>query len=244
MASKATSRCIFCGERANSREHLFPDWLNEVLPNYASVTVQHGSRTWQAKESASQRVAVVCEGCNTGWMSELERSTRPLIEPMMSGRRQALDKPQQQALAVWAFKTAAVGEQMVPATAAIPREQLQHLRTLRTPPPNSRVIIGGTDGRWGGELHFDSRPLQMTSTKRHGDVGPGNHNGYLATIAIRHLVLQVVGTVFEHFEPLYPSPLDRSLHRIWPFERTINWPPGPVLDPLALRSLSGWGADP
>ena len=51
----------------------------------------------------------VCTSCNTGWMEQLERAARPVLEPMLlgaaPGTSRVLNPDQQAILATWAVKT-------------------------------------------------------------------------------------------------------------------------------------------
>ena len=89
-------RCIFCGSRVNSVEDAIPRWLlrhHEHLYNKGPTSwtwgaiddpVHRRKGTW---DGLAIRVRSVCNLCNNGWMSDLERETQPLMEPMMSDLR-------------------------------------------------------------------------------------------------------------------------------------------------------------
>jgi hypothetical protein len=73
--------CIFCGASAGSAEHLFPNWLNGVLPPPPTGTADYErrqasdsgveTRSWSIARAASETTNWVCHRCNTGWMSRL-----------------------------------------------------------------------------------------------------------------------------------------------------------------------------
>ncbi len=71
--------CIFCGAKADSYEHIFPDWIDRLIVvegieaerfRFESGEVQE-NRSYMTNRAASQRAKIVCKGCNHGWMSDL-----------------------------------------------------------------------------------------------------------------------------------------------------------------------------
>jgi hypothetical protein len=174
-------------------------------------------------------------------MSQLEDAAKPLLTPMISGRRVTLDKPEQRTLATWAFKTAIIGERLNPRTAVIPEVQRASLRAEGEPPSVVSVYIAATDARWPGDTHYSDKKMVVNEQTRarlpDEAVSGDGFVGYAATVAIRHVALQVVGvfsdlTVFEH-----QPPTSHSVERIWPFQRSFRWPTGPILDTAGLGLL-------
>lgn len=233
--------CLFCGSRKNlTGEHLWPRWLNKVLPNYratSSILKRPGEkqRTWPTKRTANQEIGMVCDPCNSRWMSQLETAAQPLLTEMIRGRRQTLDKPQQRTLAAWAFKTAIVGERMSPKTAVIPQKQRYGLKEAGEPPIAAQVFIAATDGQWPGDTHFAEQKLLF---HRGGTVD--RRKGYATTMLIQRVALQVVGHAFEDATVAFyhRPPLRDSVRRIWPFIGPSTWPPGPILDTGATLDLT------
>ena len=104
-------RCMFCGGRRLSREHVLPRWISRQLvspgtPLRANVT---GSAT-QSPDRYSQRpassldiqVRQVCTECNGGCMNDLEVEAKPWLTLMMKGRLGAyLTTGAKRAIAAW-----------------------------------------------------------------------------------------------------------------------------------------------
>lgn len=95
MAEGLGRKCIFCEGEPVSREHLWPQWLAEVVPADAAIECSH---TWQRGTSEptefAQRpfqltVRAVCENCNGGWMSVIENEAKHLASGMIQGRARA-----------------------------------------------------------------------------------------------------------------------------------------------------------
>jgi hypothetical protein len=76
-------RCIFCGGRGLTKEHVWPKWLRGALdpsittPRHFYSTSGFGRRrsyTHRSGSIESRRMRIVCERCNTGWMSRLQNN--------------------------------------------------------------------------------------------------------------------------------------------------------------------------
>lgn len=114
--------CIFC-ERAKplvkiTKEHLFSRWVDDVLtpdllgPDRSFERTTAGrdgftaTKTWSTEVIAAIEAAVVCggrrDGCNGGWMSELDGQVRQLLEPMMLGKPRKPTPEDQLTIAAWA----------------------------------------------------------------------------------------------------------------------------------------------
>jgi len=102
--------CAFCPVTANklSREHIWDDWLNEVLPR-AGYRVKHRlSPTAPFKEYKAkilkEKLAVVCETCNHGWMSELTNEVKKSCSsPILHGTPVLFSPAETTTLAAFGF---------------------------------------------------------------------------------------------------------------------------------------------
>src|SRR6478736_5958394 len=107
---KGQRYCIFCGGVANSHEHLLPEWLRSILPSdepgihYREVG---GITTSWEKKAFTETTRIVCHECNTGWMSRLEKSAKPVLTPAVAriGLPVQFDLREQWIAAQWAVKT-------------------------------------------------------------------------------------------------------------------------------------------
>jgi hypothetical protein len=107
-------RCAFCGRRADSSEHAWPDWLLSLLgrgPKYRYDVERRLDDRAPLKWSGSRVLTVkrVCRSCNNGWMSDLETQAQPILTRLVRGDRPlSLDPAQQATIAAWCRKTAMV----------------------------------------------------------------------------------------------------------------------------------------
>ncbi len=111
--------CIFCQERASTKEDVWPQWLTKRLPlsDTSRMEAELGGRNlgnWLNKTTKLLRVGRVCKTCNSGWMSQLEGQVKPIIESILDDRMKAVDALSQALIAVWAVKTAMTLEALNP----------------------------------------------------------------------------------------------------------------------------------
>src|SRR5438046_2705856 len=110
--------CVFCGDdsRRLSDEHVFGNWiyrffrnqLNADLNGVTQLLDAEGGITQYPMIPFQQRVKIVCEACNNGWMRRIEEGAQAFLERMMLGQMTRLRPPDQKKLATWAVKTALV----------------------------------------------------------------------------------------------------------------------------------------
>lgn len=71
----------------------------------------------------AQKLKVACVSCNTGWMSQLQQRTKPILLPLLLGQRVIVSRKQQSVLAAWVTMYAMVCEFAFPETVAIPQSE-------------------------------------------------------------------------------------------------------------------------
>jgi hypothetical protein len=105
--------CAFCPHTGKlSLEHITSQWMGEMFPapkRFTSKDHLGNEKEW-TDTGLEMKARVVCEKCNTGWMSDIEsKHARPVMAPLMSGEISAsFGKNEARSLALFAFKTAVV----------------------------------------------------------------------------------------------------------------------------------------
>lgn len=108
--TKPEKKCIFCGARADSMEHVIPAWISKQLGIKERIdmdgSIQIGRQVRRQPISfASYRARIFCAGCNEHF-HHLEDEVIPLLVPMAKGIVMSLAPDSQALLARWAVKTA------------------------------------------------------------------------------------------------------------------------------------------
>ena len=147
--TQSERRCAFCEtEGPLTREHVWPQWLKEVLPQglqwFGMEVEENGVKTpriWQG-ETISATVRRVCRECNNGWMSRIEEYSRPLLTPLVLGERRSLSPQDQEIAATWGFKTILMLQFLNRADQReIPRDQYRWFFQHQTPPSAARISL-------------------------------------------------------------------------------------------------------
>jgi len=113
MLLRDTERCVFCGQKPTTKEHIYPKrWHKHLLrrsttQNSVRIDIRYRDRIegaifkipplrdWQPK--------AVCGACNNGWMRELEERLDPLMSRLINGRKASLSNTDVGDLAMWAI---------------------------------------------------------------------------------------------------------------------------------------------
>ena len=112
-----TRTCGFCGSSGVNREHLWPEWLADVIvtsrgPRAFDAEIERGGETHRFRNPALEiKVRMPCKACNEGWMSRLENDVKPFMTGMVDeGETTILNEVRQRSLVRWIVKTAMVYE--------------------------------------------------------------------------------------------------------------------------------------
>jgi hypothetical protein len=221
--------CIFCGNSADSREDAWPRWLTDRFQSNELIDVQAQRRGVPLKPWRHRRpelsVRCVCSSCNNGWMSDLENRVKPLLEPMLDGKRTILDFAAQTTIAVWGMKVAMVLECIDASEGArFTGQERMRLRTLS--------VIPSRTSAW---LAASAQPYFMFSARtEHRASIPTNATGFATTVVFGHVALQYFTIRLTPPVPedarvtvdVRAGPWAEVTIPIWPVSRDfITWPP-------------------
>jgi hypothetical protein len=134
-------------------EHTFPRWTVPLIKTVGDVASsarvshheEHVHSVW-GTETIDLKARKVCESCNTGWMSTLERDVGPILSPMITSTDpRTLTEEEALLLAMWVTKTALTCSLAYPETDhPTPPMYYDELYRERRPLSDSVVWIGGT----------------------------------------------------------------------------------------------------
>src|ERR1017187_1243976 len=210
--------CLACGPTTSpaSREHVFSRWLlAEFSPDISMALFRllgDGAREQRRSEIKldSFKLKRICEGCNNGWMSEVEESAKPLILEVIRDVRDLGSLPDDECriLARWAGKTAVVESHSVGAECPVSGEYLRRMRTnVDDIPGRFAVVACRTEIQGFGHMQIGViRDL----------IGGGKASGNIIMIALPKLVFACAFPMLEIpyecrcvrslFTPLWPPP--------------------------------------
>lgn len=214
-------RCIFCGARADSREHAIPKWMSKRFQIRDMLVGRAGNlpERKQPISFASHRRRIFCAGCNRHF-KHLEDAALPLIVPMATGRTLSLGDESQAVLSLWAAKTAMALTAATPGLRElVPKEHRDPVRNLGEPPQQSWVGYVP----WRGRVHLYTADNDLTVADMHP--APG-HGSYSVIFAFKRLAFMFVGFLggipdgFSIGSGSYP------VRQFWPQQPgLIHWPP-------------------
>jgi len=218
--------CIFCSGKANTREHLWPEWLGKLFLQRASkIELQIGQRPPKPFR-ALVTSRCVCKSCNEGWMSTLEGYAKPVMTPLMNDLSFRLDNVQQWLVSIWSVKTAMVFECVNRHADRFYSEHDRRTLLAGTPPPDTAVWIG---------RHAHSNLVDGVARRLYGSKTASNPfaEGYVTSLVFFRLVIQVFTLRLKpEFKGrsvrlnIKPGPWNQSLAQIWPIKRRFaKWPP-------------------
>lgn len=252
MAHRA---CVFCGGGPLTKEHVYPQWLRDALPLASArfkTSDAEGTPLWE-QGTFDIEARVVCEPCNTGWMSDLEGVCGPLLtDPMLYGADLTLSTSQQRTVALWAIKTAVVLEasRKDDVYKHLPEWHARWMPRTRDrgegadPPPGISVVTFGRQleiSASGTLPHFTvSRSVGIATREP-----PQDSKGYISTFMVGYMGfqifginLQVGGTPSVRYGPW----VTERTTPLWPIVTpTAVWPPAIVMTTAeALRFAEWW----
>lgn len=220
--------CIYCGNRANSQEHVYPAWMIEALsrdtrglrlPTRAQVR-KDGVLIRQMMGKVTPRKTVefttkVCAECNNGWMNRVGERARPFVEKMMAGLPTELTTEAQAAVDTFMTMTT-ITRYSAEHRAYVNHEWTRRLRETEAPLPDWMVWVGRYEGV--EPLYANLHDVSVVAK----DGTTILDHGVFSTLVAGYLVVQVFhvadGRIVDHPEvPLILVGPPRS--------DAVKWPP-------------------
>jgi hypothetical protein len=246
-------QCIFCQERPSNMtdEHVWGDWVTSHVPRtmnkhtHANVFMPRPGEPdpadlrVRAGDPLSSQVKVVCEKCNSGWLSGIQNSAKPFLLPLFEGAAHQIDVEAQKKIAAWITMATMTGEYLSrePRRVAVSQVDRTWFMDHSEPLPNWSVWIGRH--RWHRavpqsshlSLHVldtDTLPDQLTDE-------PARPNTQTTAFSIGELFAFAMSSEFPEIPPGWDWRTATSarinLRRIWPIEKAaIRWPPPAMTD--------------
>ncbi|MFZ2095758.1 MAG: hypothetical protein WAV05_03885 [Anaerolineales bacterium] len=214
--------CIFCGNRAGTREDAWPLWLMRKFPKkingvMAGEIGKKALTPWR-QISPELKIKFICKGCNNGWMSRLEDQVKPILEPIINEETVLIHLQQQSILSAWAVKTTMVLEAIYHDRIwfYLPAERTSLMETLH-PPARTYVWIAKCVDHNG--CYSSASILKGTI-----DELPGQVVGYLSTISFGPFVAQALSMRLPGSPALDSSVIANVQSGSWSQAMICIWP--------------------
>lgn len=166
MTKKTQKRgkCIFCEGGNLSKEHIWARWIHPYLPRPVEQNSEHSVRivngigsvpqvvTGEGKLSRpgspqSQRLRVVCETCNNGWMSRIQNGVKNDLSRLIQGEMLNLSEDGFRLLANWATMFAFVWETTAPELRTSSPAERAAFMQRQMPPPDWHIWVSTYSGK-------------------------------------------------------------------------------------------------
>ncbi len=261
---KPPKHCIYCGQTGNmSKEDVWPTWLHGLItrniPSYALRDLRFDSLKNLDKATATEkkksgdprtlRVRWVCQGCNNGWMSQLQEKAKPIVLPFMHGEQSVLNQDQQKTFAGWAAMNVMTAEFRDVRNLSVSAVDRKSLMETRVPPENWKIWIGNLDTeKWKAYyIHHrmkvlpDDAPLELGHVETVPiDVVNGCarfYNTQTTTIIYEKLYIYAFSSDVALFTKEFsPGPVCQ----LWPIkEKELRWPPLHSLKDIDAEQVTG-----
>jgi hypothetical protein len=224
--------CIFCGSKADSREHAIPKWIgkrfNMRLKELRPVYMLHVEPRRQPVIFGSHRERIFCKGCNAHF-KHLEDQAIPVVEWIARGRSIKLGPHEQDVLARWGAKT---GYALIAAeTEMRDLVPMEHTLILREEGQVHPLTWVGYASWLGRTFKFGGGQSLKTPEER-------TVRAYGAILTWANLALKVFGV----YEPVPKHELfydTNALKQVSPpLDRDISWPLFPAAGDRNIQTMA------
>jgi hypothetical protein len=226
-------------------EHIWGRWLRQYVrsnvnkhrilaetigapgtPNKAQIRHRPG-------DPLQSNIKIVCKGCNSTWMSDIQNKAKQVLIPLIQGRRTTLGPAAQKAIATWCAMATMTGEYLTMDSAAVSISQTERdwLRDHHSPPDNWRIWIGYYPTKQGVWHHFVVPILSGKDVANAPDNRLAPPNTQSTTFIVGNLCVYVLSStgdpaIVSRWNWPMGSRLAIHLPQIFPpKESIIVWPP-------------------
>ncbi len=237
MAKKRTTTappCAFCNNPRNSKEHHWPQWLDELYPSRThedinsqmTLTVQNlisipkftREPNLRKRRGHTRTVSKksVCVSCNGGWMSILQDRAKPILIELILGTKSSLTVEEQEIICQWMIMTDMTSEFTDIPTMTTTAEQRFEFKDKRTPPKGWMIFAGrykGVDWDIRFRHHALSTELYKPFNVHTTLFGVGEFLFYV--MAVHEGVFKPIDEFMADFASSY------NLERMWPPKNEI-----------------------
>lgn len=227
--------CVICGStEGTTREHApLSEWISRfLLSDRTPGTEFLTSFKWTGfpDETAGRRVgkiipmrdSILCDPCNSHWMSDLDTSASELMKPLIRGQSRRLPPARQQTIDRWVIAKVMAAEFVdigrSPRPSFFTTEQRRAFHSSYVVPPHVRV--------WLGDFRGPHAAAAITIPFRGSGPGTEDVRGLVGfIIAARLLIAFYARRPTQPDDSIEPTMDEASLVPIWPATQLRSWPP-------------------
>lgn len=247
MSKQSERTCLFCGNVADSREHILPDWIGELIGTDELVVhfrqlgqLESDRKTWERKPF-QERTRFVCTSCNGGWMSELEDEAKPVLANAIARKDlpYSMTPTDQLVAASWAMKTLLVFQGSQTPEPMSPPAFFRRVLEEHLPPTQASIWISSNYRAIAHPVDFLFVQKPLTIHPEGFDAPGAEEFGYMAYVAVGGLCFVIVAhTGARRFRAQCSGPFADSLTKIWPIRlREIEYPGRTMMAPELVDLL-------
>ena len=231
-------KCAFCTRPAESREHIFSEWMLDMIPVGERFTFnERNPKTGEYFRYGGRKVNLkakaVCTPCNNGWMSDMENDVaKPAMARLLFNEHPTvLDVKALTGIAVFAFKTLVLASHKDSTTPPFfPFADRDRFRRNLVIPNGVQVWIA-TRKALPGKYYGFWKSVKGTSDQpsRYG------FSSYICTWNFQNLVLQILARKWNDKRRRRTIPMGAIVQNdywndaaipIWPLKgKGLQWPP-------------------
>lgn len=253
--TKVRKLCIFCDRAADSKEHFWPEWMHELLPQLPDPRHSRQSFTYHPSGAQDTRgvdgrqgavhtikMRVVCSDCNNGWMNRLERDVRPFLTPLIEWQPIALDFEQMAVIARWIAVKCIVAEHADADTSVTPKVDRIAMREHGTIPAHFRIYAANHNVQNSCWYYRHSVCLGANGPVIDPPLDGTSRNVQTISFTLGGLFVHVNAARAQDFEieSWHSIPLFHQNSRLWPFQHhEMVWPRRPLLDLKGMGLIAG-----
>lgn len=223
-------RCVFCEGTGLTKQHVIPDWLKEYFPhNEKDKRIQKLVYHEFVNDSAiirpkvcvkpghlgTNKIRNVCNVCNNGWMSKLEKEVKPLVIQLIQGNINGINKEKQSLLSRWIMLVNIMIEYTDVTTMAIPKED--RIKIMNGDEPEGWTIMIGRceSDKWN--FRYSHRGLKTILRKDYDfDNIPVNCTLQFTTIGLGKLYIHAIKSCLDYM-PIIQNAEKMGLKQIYPY---------------------------
>jgi hypothetical protein len=230
-------KCAFCTHPADSPEHVFSDWMLELLPRNEQFIcneriVSRDEYVRYRKRKIEIVAKSVCTPCNNTWMSDLENQLKPIFKDAFFDEVPRIFSPSElSTIAAFAFKTLVIANHKnlttVPYFTAAQRYSFRRKLII----PNGVQVWMATRKVISGKYYGFWKSINGGSDQE----SPLGFTNYVCTWNFQNIILQVSGIKWKDKRRRRTVPMpslkqpqywDDAAIQIWPLiGGNVEWPP-------------------